>query len=63
MTVYNHSSTVMEEIEDNSVQCIITSPPYPMIKKWDESFKEQIGYENPDGGKMCSMQHGLLYKV
>lgn len=29
----------MEEIEDESVHLIITSPPYPMIEMWDSTFK------------------------
>ena len=32
----------MEEIEDNSIQLIITSPPYGKIK--DYGVKEQIGF-------------------
>lgn len=36
----------MEEIEDKSVHLMVTSPPYPMIEMWDETFKqldERIG--------------------
>lgn len=29
----------MEELRDKSIHLIITSPPYPMIKKWDSLFK------------------------
>jgi site-specific DNA-methyltransferase (cytosine-N4-specific) len=29
----------MEEIEDESVHLMITSPPYPMIEIWDNAFK------------------------
>ena len=36
--VYNKSCYQMTEITDNSVQLIVTSPPYPMIKKWDNTF-------------------------
>jgi modification methylase len=28
----------MSEIEDQSIDLVITSPPYPMIKMWDEQF-------------------------
>lgn len=31
----------MPEVADGSVQCVITSPPYPGIKKWDELFERQ----------------------
>jgi len=36
--VYNKSCHQMTEIIDNSVQLIVTSPPYPMIKKWNDTF-------------------------
>ena len=35
---YNKSSHIMSEVENGSVHLIITSPPYPMIAKWDEQF-------------------------
>jgi len=39
--IINHSSITMPEIENESVHAVITSPPYPMIQKWDECFEEQ----------------------
>jgi DNA modification methylase len=32
------NSQKMPEIEDSSVHLMITSPPYPMIKMWDDQF-------------------------
>jgi modification methylase len=32
------SSQQMPEITDNSIQLMVTSPPYPMIQMWDELF-------------------------
>jgi site-specific DNA-methyltransferase (cytosine-N4-specific) len=32
------SSQQMPELEDGSVQLLVTSPPYPMITMWDELF-------------------------
>jgi len=29
----------MREVEDGSVQLVVTSPPYPMIEIWDEQFR------------------------
>ncbi|WP_429997456.1 hypothetical protein, partial [Mycoplasmopsis bovis] len=29
-------------IDDESVDLVITSPPYPMIKMWDEIFSASI---------------------
>jgi site-specific DNA-methyltransferase (cytosine-N4-specific) len=48
-----HSSTEMNEIEDESVHLIVTSPPYPMIQKWDELF----------GGLNFDSQHFVLEQV
>lgn len=36
--IYNKSSENMSEIADKSAHLIVTSPPYPMIEKWDELF-------------------------
>ena len=32
------SSQKMPELSDGSVQLMVTSPPYPMIKMWDNLF-------------------------
>jgi site-specific DNA-methyltransferase (cytosine-N4-specific) len=42
-TIILGSSQQMYEIADSSIQLIITSPPYPMIKMWDSHF----GRANP----------------
>ncbi len=46
----------MEEIENNSVALIITSPPYPMIQMWDEMFEKV-------GAKTYEQMHNYLAKV
>ena len=38
--IYRKSSESMPEVASNSVHLIVTSPPYPMIEKWDELFGE-----------------------
>ena len=38
MTVYHKSSSNMSEINDESIHLIVTSPPYPMISKWDNHY-------------------------
>ncbi|MHA1438158.1 MAG: DNA-methyltransferase [Promethearchaeota archaeon] len=43
-TIYIKSSECMEEIENEAVQLIITSPPYGKIK--DYGIKEQIGFSD-----------------
>lgn len=37
--IYINDSRNMNYIEDNSIDLIVTSPPYPMIEMWDELFK------------------------
>lgn len=51
----------MPELEDESVHCIITSPPYPMIEKWDECFANQKAKEWPDqiGMILAVLQEGI----
>lgn len=39
--IINKSSINMAEVKDNSVDLVVTSPPYPMIEMWDDCFKEQ----------------------
>lgn len=39
-----HASQQMTELADNSVDLVVTSPPYPMIEMWDEV----LGQQNPD---------------
>ena len=36
MTIYRKSSERMKEVQSESVHLVVTSPPYPMIQKWDE---------------------------
>lgn len=55
--IYHKSSIHMEELKDESVQCVITSPPYPMIEKWDECFINQGATSYWFG------HHSLLNKV
>ena len=37
--VYDDSSE-LSGIEAQSVDLVVTSPPYPMVAKWDEMFGE-----------------------
>ena len=39
--LYNASATMMQEIQNESVALVVTSPPYPMIDMWDDSFSSQ----------------------
>lgn len=58
----------MKQIKDESVDLMITSPPYPMIKMWDEMFGEQNpkiteAIENEDGELAFELMHKELDKV
>ncbi len=55
-------------VEKGSVDLVITSPPYPMIEMWDETFSKQdknIGrsLKNFDGNKAFELMHEELDKV
>lgn len=58
----------MEEIKDESVALVVTSPPYPMIEMWNETFSQQdsrIGEAlmNNDGMLAFNLMHEVLEKV
>lgn len=40
-TIYFSKSQEMSQLNDNSVDLVITSPPYPMIEMWDEIMSSQ----------------------
>lgn len=39
--VLNCSSIDLSKIENESIDLVVTSPPYPMIEMWDDCFKQQ----------------------
>lgn len=39
--IHFNNAENLSEVEDNSVSLVVTSPPYPMIEMWDESFSTQ----------------------
>ncbi len=62
------NSKNMKELKDESVDLMITSPPYPMIKMWDEMFGEQNPeitqtLKEEDGEKAFELMHQELDKV
>ncbi|MCH8907442.1 MAG: site-specific DNA-methyltransferase [Candidatus Heimdallarchaeota archaeon] len=46
----------MRSVEDESIDLVVTSPPYPMIEMWDEQFKSI----NPEISKAMDTQNGNL---
>ncbi|MBU0970080.1 MAG: site-specific DNA-methyltransferase [Proteobacteria bacterium] len=58
-------SSAMEALPDNSIDLVVTSPPYPMIEMWDtlfSAFQPSIGalLEKGDGPKAFEAMHGIL---
>lgn len=40
-TIYFSAAQNMDQINDNSVDLVVTSPPYPMIEMWDNILADQ----------------------
>jgi len=62
------NSNNMHQIKDNSVDLMITSPPYPMIQMWDEMFSKQNpkikeALENNNGDLAFELMNQELDKV
>ena len=38
--IFYDNSSQLSGIEDESVDLVVTSPPYPMVAMWDEMFGE-----------------------
>lgn len=56
------------DLSDNSVDLVVTSPPYPMIEMWDESFAAQDGaiahaLKMADANGMFTGMHCVLDNV
>ena len=54
----------LKEIASESVDLVVTSPPYPMIEMWDEMFSNQ----DPEIGKALArgdgkLAHALMHKI
>ena len=49
------NSNKMDSIDSESVDLIVTSPPYPMITMWDEMFCDQ----NPSIKDALKKSHGM----
>lgn len=58
----------MDKIKDNSVNLIVTSPPYPMIEMWDDIMAKQnpeikTALNNNKGAMAFELMHKELDKV
>jgi DNA modification methylase len=65
--LYFKNSSDMSEIPSNSIDLVVTSPPYPMIEMWDELFFEdknvKQAFEKGDGRSAFEFMHQNLDKV
>ena len=66
--IYFKNSNEMSEVPRNSVDLIVTSPPYPMIEMWDPLFcklNPQImqSLEEGNGKKAFNLMHNELEKI
>lgn len=62
------NSQNMKEIEDNKINLVVTSPPYPMIEMWDETFGKlnkdiKSALESDNGKEAYDLMHIELDKV
>lgn len=58
----------MDEVNDQSINLVVTSPPYPMIEMWDTTFSEQDGkvrsaLEKKDGNLAFDLMHRIFDRV
>src|SRR5699024_10915084 len=66
--IHFQNANDISSLEDESVSLVVTSPPYPMIEMWDDSFTAQnpavgkaLKVNNPD--KAFELMHQVLDKV
>ena len=64
-TVTYSDSKNMEAVPSESVDLMVTSPPYPMIEMWDEMFARQrssvkAALKNGEGSKAFESMHEML---
>lgn len=67
-TITYGTATAMDYVADVSVDLVVTSPPYPMIEMWDQTFSQQSdvvkdALTRSDGNRAFELMHGLLDRV
>lgn len=60
-TVFYHSSTSMRELEDNSVDLIITSPPYFNIKDYAKNGYQDTTHSQSHESDLGAINHYAVY--
>ncbi len=66
--IYFDNSRAMRTIGDQSIDLVVTSPPYPMIEMWDQTFARQskpvfTAMEKADGNLGFEAMHRVLDAV
>jgi len=66
--ILNTASQNLSVVKNNTVDLIVTSPPYPMIEMWDECFSQQsesvqIAIQNADWSTAYREMHEVLNSV
>jgi DNA modification methylase len=67
-TIFFQDSCDMIDIKTNSIDLVITSPPYPMIGMWDDLFSSQddrigVALKNGNGKLAYDLMHENLNEV
>lgn len=67
-TVFMENSSGMRFLERESVDLVVTSPPYPMISMWDDTFSSMnpeigLSLEAGDGMRAFDLMHAELDRV
>ena len=64
--VFYRSSERMEELDSDSIQLVVTSPPYPMIEMWDRLFEKLLHLEPgtfPEQDDAFELSHQFLDRI
>ncbi len=66
--IYFADSRSMKSIDGQSIDLVVTSPPYPMIEMWDETFARQSreagsALADGDGNQAFEAMHQVLDRV
>ncbi len=66
--LFFQNSNNLDQIPSNSIDLIVTSPPYPMIEMWDDIFLKQNGaigkaIQRQDGNKAFELMHKSLDSI
>lgn len=66
--VIQGNSQSIDAVGENSIELVVTSPPYPMVSMWDDIFGElnpaiETAQNNSNGTKMFELMHEELESV